>query len=144
MVVQNMLHTYEVKQVFFSNKNWFDVFWCNKLPSTNRNTLFFQNVRTIFWATKYIIWVPCIVHKGLYFLPDSWFPTATINVLGRNTVCPWSSDPIYIVGYYIKWVTTSWTDSMMVLMTWRTIKGGARPANLQGDRILPRICTASA
>ena len=26
------------------------------------------------------------------------------------TVCPRSSDPFYIVSYYIKWVTTSWTD----------------------------------
>ena len=25
------------------------------------------------------------------------------------TVCPGSSDPFYIVTYYIKWVTTSWT-----------------------------------
>ena len=25
------------------------------------------------------------------------------------TVCPGSSDPIYIVSYYIKWGTTSWT-----------------------------------
>ena len=31
-----------------------------------------------------------------------------------NTVCPRSSDPIYIVSYYIKWVTTSWTHSMYV------------------------------
>ena len=25
-------------------------------------------------------------------------------------VCPGSSDTIYIVTYYLKWVTTSWTD----------------------------------
>ena len=24
-------------------------------------------------------------------------------------MCPGSSDPFYIVSYYIKWVTTSWT-----------------------------------
>ena len=29
-----------------------------------------------------------------------------------STVCPRSSDPIYVVTYYIKWVTTSWTYSM--------------------------------
>ena len=29
----------------------------------------------------------------------------------RYTVCPRSSDPFYIVIYYIKWVTTSWTYS---------------------------------
>ena len=28
------------------------------------------------------------------------------------TVCPGSSDPFYIVCYYIKWVTTSWTYCM--------------------------------
>ena len=26
------------------------------------------------------------------------------------TVCPRSSDPFYIVAYYIYWVTISWTD----------------------------------
>ena len=29
----------------------------------------------------------------------------------KSTVSPRSSDPFYIVTYYIKWVTTSWTDS---------------------------------
>ena len=27
------------------------------------------------------------------------------------TVCPGSSDPFYIVSWYIKWVTTAWTHS---------------------------------
>ena len=27
----------------------------------------------------------------------------------ENTVFPRSSDPFYLVRYYIKWVTTSWT-----------------------------------
>ena len=27
------------------------------------------------------------------------------------TVCPGSSDPFYIVTYYIKWITPSWTHS---------------------------------
>ena len=31
-------------------------------------------------------------------------------VIVLNTVCPTSNDPIYIVGYNIKWVTTSGTD----------------------------------
>ena len=31
-----------------------------------------------------------------------------------STVCPRSSDPIYIVSYYIKWVTTSWTHSTKI------------------------------
>ena len=29
----------------------------------------------------------------------------------KCTVCPRSSDPFYIVSYYIKWGTTSWTYS---------------------------------
>ena len=29
-----------------------------------------------------------------------------------NTVCPRSSDPFYLVSFYIKWVTTSWTYSI--------------------------------
>ena len=33
----------------------------------------------------------------------------------RTTVCPRSSDPFYIVSYYIKWVTTSWRYSMRSL-----------------------------
>ena len=32
----------------------------------------------------------------------------------RDTVCPGSSDPFYIVSCYIKWVTTSWTHSSLV------------------------------
>ena len=31
------------------------------------------------------------------------------NVESVSTVCPGSSDPFYIVSYYIKWDTTSWT-----------------------------------
>ena len=34
---------------------------------------------------------------------------------GQNdniTVCPGSSDSFYIVTYYMKWVTTSWTDGI--------------------------------
>ena len=27
------------------------------------------------------------------------------------TICQRSSDPFYLVSYYIKWVTTSWTHS---------------------------------
>ena len=30
-----------------------------------------------------------------------------------HTLCPRSSDPFYIVSYYIKWVTPSWTHSII-------------------------------
>ena len=41
--------------------------------------------------------------------------TAQMNIFRkervRGTVCPRSCDPFYIITYYIKWVTTSWTHS---------------------------------
>ena len=33
------------------------------------------------------------------------------NLIVNYTVSPRSSDPFYVVSYYIKWVTTSWTHS---------------------------------
>ena len=36
----------------------------------------------------------------------------TITSTHLCTICPGSSDPFYIVTYYIKWVTTSWTHSI--------------------------------
>ena len=41
--------------------------------------------------------------------PDSSPDGHHTNIDG--TVCPGSSDPFYIVTYYIKWVTISWTHS---------------------------------
>ena len=39
-------------------------------------------------------------------------PRRLVKLLSiTTTVCPRSSDPFYIVGYYITWVTTSWTYS---------------------------------
>ena len=35
-----------------------------------------------------------------------------VNLKIFATVFPKSSDPFYIVGYYIKWVTSSWTHSI--------------------------------
>ena len=51
-----------------------------------------------------------------YSLNENWHGALTSLVkylLPRYTVCPRSSDPFYIVSYYIKWVTTSWTDSIV-------------------------------
>ena len=36
----------------------------------------------------------------------------TIHIINLYTVCPGSSDPFYIVTYYINWVTTSWTHGI--------------------------------
>ena len=51
-----------------------------------------------------------------------------------DTLCPKSSDPFYIVTYYIKWVTTHWTDGTVAegsarkvekvidnMLIWRTV-----------------------
>ena len=40
-----------------------------------------------------------------------------IGLIEVYTVCPRSSDPLYIVSYYIKWVTTSWTHSINFFRT---------------------------
>ena len=49
---------------------------------------------------------PCIaVGSGIQHKCD---PTNYENY----TVCPGGSDPLYVVTYYIKWVTTSWTHSI--------------------------------
>ena len=34
---------------------------------------------------------------------------------------PRSSDPFYIVTYYIDWVTTSWTDSIINYLDFRLL-----------------------
>ena len=38
------------------------------------------------------------------------------------SVCPRSSDPFYIVTYYIKWVTTSWKDGSQLYFTENFLK----------------------
>ena len=37
----------------------------------------------------------------------------------HNTICPGSSDPLYIATSYIKSVSTSWTYSMYVIYYYR-------------------------
>ena len=46
---------------------------------------------------------------NLYFNPNPRLDT----LLDHGTICPRSSDLFYIVSYYIKWVTTSWTHSLI-------------------------------
>ena len=45
----------------------------------------------------------------------------------RLTACPRSSDPFYLLSYYIKWVTTSWTYSI--------IKIGVKWMKLSSNRL---------
>ena len=37
------------------------------------------------------------------------------------TICPGSRDPFYIVAYYTKWVTTSWTFSTVRILSLKTL-----------------------
>ena len=59
------------------------------------------------WKQLFYVWYICFIK-----LIDN-----SIDIIGfftyddYCTVCPGSSDPVYIVTYYIKWVTTSWTHS---------------------------------
>ena len=51
----------------------------------------------------------------IYMLCWRSFSPISIGYILRvleTTVCPRSSDQFYIVSYYIKWVTTSWTHSI--------------------------------
>ena len=40
------------------------------------------------------------------------------TMLYYTTVCPRSSYPFHIVIYYIKWVTISWTYSIILIVVW--------------------------
>ena len=42
--------------------------------------------------------------------PIARFLKSEVEKQSINTICPGSSDPVYIVTYYVNWVTTSWTD----------------------------------
>ena len=52
---------------------------------------------------------------GLLWIPWFFFcakMSSKKKHIWYSTVCPISSDPFYVVTYFIKWVTTSWTYSM--------------------------------
>ena len=40
-----------------------------------------------------------------------------------STVCPRNRDPFYIVTYYIKWITTSWTDGITANVLYKHMLG---------------------
>ena len=44
-----------------------------------------------------------------------------VSLTTNTTIGPRSSDPFYIVGYYIKWSTTSWTGGTLSHCTANTI-----------------------
>ena len=46
----------------------------------------------------------------------------------KYTICPRSSDSFYIISYYIKWVTASWTySSSVILYDWNSKITGSDP-----------------
>ena len=51
------------------------------------------------------------IHRGASIL-DVIVQIITSTKVERNTGCAMYCHCHYIVTYYIKWVTTSWTDSM--------------------------------
>ena len=63
--------------------------------------------------------VQCIIYnvhvnKEYFINNHSLFPVWFESVVTAKkllTVCPRSGDPFYIITYYIKWVTASWTYS---------------------------------
>ena len=60
-----------------------------------------------------LVWGPfyfCLISLPA---PSSDPPLHSENIIAiRHTVCPGSSDPFYLVTYYIKRVTTPWTYRM--------------------------------
>jgi len=61
-----------------------------------------------------------IEHKSLSItqIGSFWKETISNQVAFKfkGTICPGSSDPFYIVSYYIKWATTSWTHCMFTML----------------------------
>ena len=62
------------------------------------------------------MWLNCLNHSFILYFAHGLDHSVKKKPLKHNgTVSPRSSDPFYIVTYYIKWVTTSWTYS---IFTW--------------------------
>ena len=70
---------------------------------------FGMNQQSIPW----FIW--CTLSQNIFLTRTNWsYWGISRNCLKRSyfwhTVCPRSSDSFFVVTYYIKWVTISWTD----------------------------------
>ena len=50
-------------------------------------------------------------------------------------MCPGSSEPFYIVSYYIKWVTTFWTHSNIINLGYKR----GYPRGVPGDGQTPLL-----
>ena len=61
--------------------------------------------------------LPLFPTLNIYSLCNVLKPAVfVLQLYSINTVCPRISDPFHIVTHFIKWVTSSWTDSAFVLM----------------------------
>ena len=89
---------------------------------TKKSSLFiFYEVLKCYWCKYYIlhILIPAwilffyiIITNQCYFLYGmTSSDEICIKTIYWNTVCPRSSYPVYIVSYFLKRVTTSWTHS---------------------------------
>ena len=86
------------------------------MPWADQITKITPNVRTYFWVTMWYKYYGDIIESQTHVCAASISKKAFVIVsLSRRkyryTVCPRSRDPFYIVIYYIKWFTTSWTHS---------------------------------
>ena len=52
-------------------------------------------------------------YHQVFFSFSLFFLLSLFNLLKLRTICPRSSDQFYVLSYYIKWVTTFWTDGTM-------------------------------
>ena len=72
----------------------------------------------------YLIWPRHLIDREqsqmvfMFSEKTSVFPGCMLPIL--HTVCPTSSDPVYKVSYYMKWVTTALTDGSKLLYKWVT------------------------
>ena len=91
---------------------------------------FTKNVCNMFWVTilykyhgeteEYFYFLASVVFpepggprsRSIILYPSSNPATTAGRARIQDTVCPRSSDSFYVVTYYIKWVTTSWTYSI--------------------------------
>ena len=56
----------------------------------------------------------CVDMVSSVVTPSATRAGTAYNYKNVNTGCSRSSDPVYIVTYYIKWVTSSWTCSILM------------------------------
>ena len=57
----------------------------------------------------------------------------------KKNICPRSSDPFYIVTYYMNWVTTSWTHSICILDPDSGVTLTPSGLNKSGSGVRPKI-----